>query len=127
MKGILVELGVPTDSILIEGTSRNTHENAIETAKILKSRGINRVLLATSSFHMPRAYAVFLKTGLFVIPSTTDIGALETKPTALKIFDEIPSLDGLGRLHRVVYEYLGIGVYCYRGWLDCRKLYRELF
>ena len=36
MKGILEELGVPTDSIVVEGTSRNTRENAIETEKILK-------------------------------------------------------------------------------------------
>ena len=127
MKGILVELGVPSDSILLEERSRNTHENAIETEKILKARGINKVLLATSSFHMPRAFAVFLKTGLFVIPSTTEIGAFETKPTVLKIFDKFPSLDGLGTLQRVVHEYLGIAVYCYRGWLDCGKLYRELF
>ena len=127
MKEILVELGVPSDSILMEEGSRNTHENAIETEKILKAKGINRILLATSSFHMPRAFAVFLKTGLYVIPSTTEIGAFEAKPTALKIFDKFPSFDGLGRLQRVVHEYLGITVYCYRGWLDCRKLYRELF
>jgi len=127
MKEILVELGVPSDSILLEERSRNTHENAIETEKILKARGINKILLATSSFHMPRAFAVFLKTGLFVIPSTTDIGAFNAKPTALKIFDKFPSLDGLNTLQRVVYENLGIAVYCYRGWLDCGKLYRELF
>ena len=127
MKNILVELGIPRDSIVIEGTSRNTREIAIETEKILKAHGINKILLATSSFHMPRAFAVFLKTGLIVIPSTTDIGAFETKPTVLNIFDKFPSLDGLGRLQRVVHEYLGIAVYCYRGWLDCGKLYRELF
>jgi uncharacterized SAM-binding protein YcdF (DUF218 family) len=127
MKEILVELGVPGDSILLDEGSRNTHENAIETEKILKARGINKILLATSSFHMPRAFAVFLKTGLFVIPSTTDIGAFNAKATALKIFDKFPSLDGLNTLQRVMYENLGIAVYCYRGWLDCGKLYRELF
>ena len=126
MKNILVELGVPRDSILVEGTSRNTYENAIETEKILKARGMNRILLATSSFHMPRAFATFSKTDLHVVPSTTDIGAFEEKPTALKILDRFPSLGELGRLHRVIHEYLGIAVYCYRGWLDCGRLLEEL-
>ena len=35
VKEILVELGVPADSIIIEGESRNTRENAIETQKAL--------------------------------------------------------------------------------------------
>mgnify|MGYP003311171142 CR=1 FL=1 len=34
MKGILVELGVPNDSILLEERSRNTYENAIETETV---------------------------------------------------------------------------------------------
>jgi len=122
MKGILVELGVASDSILVEGRSRNTYENAIETEKILKARGISRILLATSSFHMPRAFATFSNTDLYVVPSTTEFGAVEAKPTALTILDSLPSFDGLGRLHRVIHEYLGIAVYCYRGWLDCGRL-----
>jgi len=126
MKEILIELGVARDSILVEGRSRNTYENAIETEKILDARGINKILLATSSFHMPRAFATFSKTDLYVIPSTTDIGAFEEKPTALKILDGFPSLDELGRLHRVIHEYLGIAVYCYRGWLDCGRLLDDL-
>lgn len=125
-KEILIELGIPENAILVEGKSRNTHENALETLKILDRLDIDEILLATSSFHMPRALAVFKKTGITVIPSTTSIGAVEEKPRILVLVDKFPALGDLGRMQRVMREYLGIVVYCFRGWLDCHLLYEEL-
>lgn len=52
LKDYLVGLGVPEDSILTEWKSRNTHENAIETLKMLQREGIadKKFLLVTSGF-----------------------------------------------------------------------------
>ena len=125
-KQILIEWGVPASAIIVEGVSRNTYQNALEAAKILRKRKLETILLATSSFHMPRALATFRKTGLIVIPSTTSIGAFEEKPKSLVVVNMLPSFGDLGRLHRVIHEILGIAVYCYRGWLNCDLLFSEI-
>jgi len=46
---IMVELGVPRSALAIEASSRNTYENAVETAKVLRKKGLRRVLLVTSA------------------------------------------------------------------------------
>jgi uncharacterized SAM-binding protein YcdF (DUF218 family) len=38
--GILTGMGVPRDALLLEGASRNTHENALESHKIFEQEGI---------------------------------------------------------------------------------------
>lgn len=45
--------------IIIESQSTSTIENAVETGKILKRQGTNRVILITSEYHLPRSLAVF--------------------------------------------------------------------
>ena len=122
-KEILIELGIPGSAILYEGTSRNTRENALETKRILESKNIKKILLTTSSFHMPRAVATFEKVGFIVIPSTSSAGSYEAKPLTLTIIESFPSLSELGRLQSVIHEYMGIAVYCYRGWLDCKSFF----
>ena len=124
-KEILIEWGIPESAIMIEAGSRNTYENALEAEKILRKEDLGTILLATSSFHMPRALATFRMTGLNVIPSTTGIGAFEAKPRVLEFIDLLPSLSELGRLERVMREYLGIAMYCYRGWLNCDSLFKK--
>ena len=50
--------------ILIENDSRNTYENAVNSAKMLNTSYPNgRLLLVTSAFHMRRSLACFRKTG----------------------------------------------------------------
>ena len=72
MAGFLGDLGVPESAILLESESRTTHENAVFTERLLRERGIRRILLVTSALHMPRALATFRKLDLEVIPAPTD-------------------------------------------------------
>ena len=50
-----------------EGLSRTTWENATYSAAILKGEGIERVLLVTQAWHMPRARWSFEQAGLRVL------------------------------------------------------------
>lgn len=59
-------LGVPADRVVRERQSRNTRENAEGSARIVRERGWNSLLLVTSAMHMPRAAATFRKAGLEV-------------------------------------------------------------
>ena len=61
---MLERWGVPADRIAVETRSRNTRENAVESARVVRERGWQSVLLITSAKHMPRALGCFRKAGL---------------------------------------------------------------
>jgi uncharacterized SAM-binding protein YcdF (DUF218 family) len=124
MAEILTLMGVPDEALWLEPASRNTYENALETKAILESRGIKSVLLVTSAMHMPRAYAVFAKTGLEVAPAPTDFHVTQedwayyTQPNVvIQLFNLMPTAESLDATTRVLKEYVGIFVYKLRGWL----------
>jgi uncharacterized SAM-binding protein YcdF (DUF218 family) len=58
--------GVPDEFILRERCSRDTHENAIYAARILRERNIRHVALVSCSWHVPRAKRLFVRAGLSV-------------------------------------------------------------
>ena len=72
MRQFMLDLGVPAAALLTEERSRNTRENAEISAKLLRERGIQKVLLVTSALHMRRAVKLFEQQGLVVYPVATD-------------------------------------------------------
>ena len=73
LKSVLVLANVPEADIIIESKSRNTYENALYSAQILKKHfpGAD-FLLITSAFHMRRANACFVKEGINASLFSTD-------------------------------------------------------
>ncbi|MEM7203413.1 MAG: YdcF family protein [Planctomycetota bacterium] len=55
----------------LESNSRNTFENARESAALLAEAGIDRVYLVTHAWHLPRATASFARFGVDVVPAPT--------------------------------------------------------
>ena len=111
---LLVELGTPAPAIVLETESRNTRENAVNTAAIFEDRGWETGLLVTSGAHMPRARAVFERVGLDVIPVATDIQV--RFPIYDSALDFLPDAEALSRTTSGVKELLGLAVYWQRGW-----------
>jgi uncharacterized SAM-binding protein YcdF (DUF218 family) len=72
MQSLIIDLGVKSTDILLERKSRNTHQNATFTRKLLNGSGINKILLVTSALHMPRAVKEFRQVGFDVIAAPTD-------------------------------------------------------
>lgn len=74
IKEKLIEWGIPSKDIIVEGESRNTYENAVETVKILKADypQYQNFILVTSAFHMRRSQACFAKQKLDVTVYSTD-------------------------------------------------------
>lgn len=64
--------GVEADRITMEEISRNTCENAWETAAALPDNVPGAWVLLTSASHMPRAMACFRTTNLTIIPYSVD-------------------------------------------------------
>jgi uncharacterized SAM-binding protein YcdF (DUF218 family) len=66
MRDAALARGVPPAALLIEPRSRNTYENARETAVLLGSRGLRSVLLVSDRLHLPRAMIMFYLAGLHI-------------------------------------------------------------
>lgn len=69
---LLADFGIETGRLIIEPRSRNTYENAVNSAAIIRRDNLGPCLLVTSAFHMPRAVGMFRTTGVAVIPWPTD-------------------------------------------------------
>jgi len=52
---LLERMGVPRTSLLLDRTSRNTRENALEIRKLVDRHALERLVLVTSAFHMQRS------------------------------------------------------------------------
>lgn len=111
---LALEYGVDPQAILLEEESRNTYENALHTGRLLRERGLNRVLLVTSAAHMPRAVAVFRKQGMEVIPAPTD---LQVVPRSFTLLQLMPGLASLAYSNAAIKEQVGMWIYWLRGWI----------
>ena len=91
------------DRITLEPQSTTTIENARESAKILKSRAIARVILVTSDYHMHRALAIFhavwpeVDFETYAVPSTV---------TEIRFSPSRQTLDGISRFLVEYVKYL---------------------
>lgn len=64
MRDLALAAGVPEAALLYEPESRNTVENALNTARLLRQRDIRRVVLVSDRTHLPRAALLFRRAGL---------------------------------------------------------------
>ena len=72
LRDFLIRMGIPSEDVVSEAKSKNTHENALFTKEILNKRWGNKYLLFTSGFHMRRSKACFEKVGIEVDTHITD-------------------------------------------------------
>lgn len=118
MQDILRIMGVPERAMVLERTSRNTHENAVNSARLLQARGWEDILLVTSAFHMRRAEALFnAQGGLTVHPAPTDFQRRVSPASVLPDWLPVPAVSNLYRSTHAIHEILGIIMYRSRGWL----------
>lgn len=55
----LASLGVPKEHVVIRETSRSTRDEAVQAEVITSERGLHRLLVVSSSYHVPRARRIF--------------------------------------------------------------------
>lgn len=65
-------LGLDPNTIIFEGGSKDTKDNAAKTAALIKPKPDEKWILITSAYHMPRSVALFRKAGFKVIPFPVD-------------------------------------------------------
>lgn len=92
-----------------ESASRTTWENAVHSARILRSEGLDHVLLVTHALHMPRAVWSFRQSGIAVTPfPTLPAGGTGPDPGADSF---IPQPRALWQTGQALHEYLGSAWY----------------
>ena len=114
MKALLMSWGVDEADIVVEGLSRTTRENAVETQKVLVENSWNKILLVTSAAHMPRSMCSFDKVDVNAIPAPTDYEVTIAKSPL--ILRTLPNSAAQDLAARGMKEYLGRWVYQWRGW-----------
>ena len=116
MAEVLEEMGIPADRIEYETNARNTHENAVETAKFLKKDyRPQECLLITSSYHMRRARASFEKEGFAM-----DVFSVDIYTHRRRFYPNlfiVPSLGALQKWHVIAKEAVGYAAYWVMGYI----------
>jgi uncharacterized SAM-binding protein YcdF (DUF218 family) len=85
-----------------EDKSRNTRENAVQSAGILLPLGIRHVILVAHGFDMRRAKAEFAAAGLEVVPAPTFI----PNGKSAGVLELVPSMSSLQDSYYALYELL---------------------
>jgi uncharacterized SAM-binding protein YcdF (DUF218 family) len=106
--------GVPEDVIFLEGSSRNTRENALYSRNIINAINCEAPLLVTSAAHMPRALAAFDSAGVRVTPVTTDVRVVDNGLPPMADF--LPDARALAMTSDAIREWVGQKVYSMKGW-----------
>jgi uncharacterized SAM-binding protein YcdF (DUF218 family) len=96
-------------ALATDAASRDTRENLANSAELLRDRGLERVLLVTHAFHMPRALLSARATGLDAVPAPF---AFMHVPAELgqprELGDWLPQPGRLGRSYLLLHEMLGL-------------------
>ena len=115
------ELGVPASAVLLNDQARTTAREAQRINQLASEEGWNQLILVTSAFHMPRAWASFQRqSDLEIIPVACDYRLdPQSKDQRLSwrelLIDLIPSSSALNQTTQVLKEHLGLLVYKLRG------------
>jgi uncharacterized SAM-binding protein YcdF (DUF218 family) len=112
MRQFMLRLAVPEADLVVEDRSRTTYENAQQTGRLLKERGIDEVVLVTGATHMLRAERCFLAQDIRVIPSACNY---RTRGFRWSLFGFLPHPNSAHRTHEAFHEWLGLVWYWMRG------------
>ncbi|MBV6641173.1 MAG: YdcF family protein [Cyclobacteriaceae bacterium] len=116
LKTFLVTVGFPEEDIIIEANSRNTHENATNTAEVLKAHSIDdrKHLLITSAFHMRRSLACFSKEKIDVVPYSVDFRSTYVEWDVAWV---LPSPHAFANWSMLIKEWVGMVAYKVAGYI----------
>jgi uncharacterized SAM-binding protein YcdF (DUF218 family) len=112
LRTIACERGVPASAVAITGTVESTAGEAVAIGKLAHERGLSRIILITTAWHMPRAMILVGRTRLRITPFP--VGELINPAAPMTILDFLPQSSALERTEIALRELLGAGYYALR-------------
>ncbi len=112
---LLLDLGIKKEDLILERESRNTHENALESEKLIQANKFESIILVTSASHMKRANGCFQKQNLIVTTFPTDYRSPSFETPAFDLW--VPSPNYLDISTIAIKEWVGILTYKIKGYI----------
>ncbi|MEZ0610992.1 YdcF family protein [Fibrella sp. WM1] len=108
--------GIPTRDLLWETRSRNTQENALFSARLLRQHyKTSQCVVVTSAFHMRRALACFAREGITATPFA---GSYMQQPGQLVLADVlVPHEQAFADAMHLIKELVGYVTYAAMGYV----------
>jgi uncharacterized SAM-binding protein YcdF (DUF218 family) len=117
IRDALIRNQVPPDHIIVEDNSGTTHEQAVESSKILRRLGATTCVVVTTPQQMGRAIDLFAREGITALPLQAGsllFGLDATQPWWRWL---IPSTVARAVSRDVIYELMAWPYYRLRGWV----------
>jgi uncharacterized SAM-binding protein YcdF (DUF218 family) len=103
----LADLGIPPAAIMLEDRSTNTHDSAVNVARLARARGWSRVVIVTDAVHLLRTRLAFAHEQLSVSYEPAMTWMIEGDQPSIR----------LAKLDAIAHEYGGLLYYRLRGWI----------
>ena len=104
MRALALKLGVPAEQVLIEPYSRSTFEHPIELGRMKEISPENRIGVATTAWHIPRAIREFKRYFREVAAISCNSPGVPLPPDPMRF---MPRVEALGFSTTLLHEYLG--------------------
>jgi uncharacterized SAM-binding protein YcdF (DUF218 family) len=105
MHQFLQQQGVAEDDLIDEDRSGTTYENAVESCRLLRERGLHKIVLVTDAAHLYRAADCFRKQGADVVPCGCRYRAARMD---WSVWAFVPDAAAAGGPQEAVHEWLGV-------------------
>jgi uncharacterized SAM-binding protein YcdF (DUF218 family) len=107
---------LPTGELHLLPICRDTHDEAVHAAELVRTRGWRSVVLVSSAYHLRRAQAAFRKAGVVTTAYGCDfLGLPESE--AEDRWRLVPRPHGFHLFETWLHEVLGMAWYWWKGWI----------
>ncbi len=113
LRDLAIARGVPPERILVGGCVANTRDEARTVAALMAVHGWKKILLVTSSWHMPRTAHLFLAAGVNFSAFPVDYGV--QPGSAMQVTDFVPRAQAWEQTERTLRECYGLAFYTLTG------------
>lgn len=75
MRDLAVQLGVPSEAIILDPEGDNTNASVANTVRVFRDNGLHRILAVSQFYHLPRIKLAYARAGLDVwtVPARTSL------------------------------------------------------
>ena len=112
MRDFLIKMGVAPSDVIVEGKSRTTFENAVESRQLLEQRNLDQIVLVTDAAHMFRSARCFRALGIKVTPAACNYRAVMFRWSPCTF---LPTPEAARKVQVAFHEWLGIVWYWLHG------------